>query len=194
MKKYLLGLALTVTAFCAQGQFVYDQQSTPNDSGGGAIAANFHTNDSIGQSFTPILPSVDFIRLFFSDASGNTGAEVYLNLWSGSIGTGTLLDSTTPLFLPTGFNNFTNFIFQNPVTLTPNTTYFFQPVVQPGSDLLNIGLTTGTAYPNGTAYFQGVPNTSLDLWFREGEIVPEPSVISLILLGAVGLSIRRRKS
>ena len=192
--QFSIQLALILAACCCvRGQgFIYDQQSTTTDSGGQSGAVNFHTADSIGQSFVPSLSSVGFIRLSLADLGG-AGATVYVNLWAGSIDTGTLLGSTGPIFLPAGYNNPVDFNFTGAVSVTSGSTYFFQPVVQTGSDLLNLGITSGT-YPNGTVYFQGVANSNIDLWFREGITVPEPSVSLLGLTGSVALYFYRRKN
>jgi hypothetical protein len=69
--------------------------------------------------------------------SGNgSGARVYVNLRSDSI-TGTILATTASVFMPDGFGTganrgYTNFFFSTSVSLTPGTTYYFQPVVQSG--------------------------------------------------------------
>ena len=197
MKKPLIQILLMLAGGAALGQgFIYDQQSATSDSGGQSGAINFYTNDVMGQAFVPSLSSVGFVRLSLADlgfGSGAVGATVYMNLWADSIGTGTLLDSTAPIYLPVGFNNYVNFIFSTPATVTPGTTYFFQPVSQTG-DLLNLGIAAGYAYESGYAIFDGVASPYQNLWFREGVVsVPEPSTALLALLGAAGLYFRKRK-
>jgi hypothetical protein len=51
-------------------------------------------------------------------------------------------------------------------------------------------------YPGGTAYTFGQPNPAgVDFWFREGYVVPEPSVAWLGLVGGMAaVWLRRRKS
>jgi hypothetical protein len=143
----------------------------------------------MGQSFTPTLSSIGFVQLNFNDVhSGNSlGATVYVNLWSGSVSNGILLSSTDPVFMPDGvFRYVTNMFFSTAVTLTPGTTYYLQPFVQPGSDAWGLIDSTAFNYPGGTMYVNGAPDpNNQDLWFREGVIdVPEPSSATMILLGS----------
>lgn len=131
-----------------------------------------------------------------SDQTFNgVGATVLVNVWSGSIGSGTQIGSTTPVFIPHGFFNYINFFFSSPVTLAPGTTYYFQPFVQSGDSDQNMttGVTAGFSYANGSAYYNGVANNT-DLLFREGIVVPEPSTILLSFLGLAGFALQRRKN
>jgi hypothetical protein len=178
-----LSLALSVAG---QGTFIYDQQSADETAGGGA-GVGIQAYQPTGQSFTPAITTVGFIRLQLADANyGNgSGATVYVNLRSNSI-TGPIMGSTDPVFMPDGFGigngnrGYTNFFFSTAVSVIPGTTYYFQPVVQSGNDLVIIGYNYG--YSGGTAFFQGVANPNSDLWFREGiYVVPEPSSLSLVI-------------
>ncbi len=192
MKTNLVGwssiafLAFSI-CICANGQgtFIYDQQSATETTGGGS-AVTIQSNQPIGQSFTPSFPFVGFIRLdlFDGSPSNNLGATLYVNLRSGSI-TGTVLGSSGSVSLPDGLGRFgtpayIDFYFFNPISVSPGTPYYFQPVVQSGDTW---GLVSyHYNYPGGTAYSQGNPFLSDDLWFREG-VVPEPSSIALLSLG-----------
>jgi hypothetical protein len=193
---------LKVLSFCGalscsalargQGIFVYDQQSVTNDSAGGEGAPIIQSSQPIGQSFTPTLSSVGFIRLFVGDSAFNgLGATMYVNLRADSI-TGPILGSTDPVFMRDGFAGRTNFLFGSPVAVTPNVTYFFEPVVQSG-DLWGIVDDPNYHYAGGTAFGFGQPQPPFDLWFREGIIIPEPCGVSLILLAAGILVGRHRK-
>ncbi len=131
------------------------------------------SNQPLGQSFTPSLSSVGFIRLFLIDGVRNNGlgATVYVNLREDCI-TGPVLGLSGPVFMPDNFGigsgGYTNFFFSSPVPVTPGATYYLQP--------------------NGAA----VPFD--DLWFREGVFVPEPSWALLILVGGgVFVYARRRR-
>jgi hypothetical protein len=196
MKIYLFSIQLSLTlaaCCCAQGQgFVYDQQSATSDSGGNSVTATIQSNEPIGQSFTPSLSSVGFIRLFLFDAvfPNPAGATVFVNLWSGSID-GTLIASADPVFIAPGFDSYENFFFSTSATVNPGTTYYFQLVVQSG-DTTRTGIVS-SGYTNGTAFFGGVASMTEDLWFREGVVVPEPSSILLSFLGLAGLYLRGRK-
>ena len=176
------------TSLC-QGTFVYDQQSADETAGG--VGAVINSNQPIGQSFTPTLSSVGFIRLFLSDSSLNgVGASVYVNLRQGSI-TGPILASTDPVSMPDSFSGHPDFLFSTPVSVTPGTTYFFQPVLQAGDSTWSI-VGYNYNYDGGTAFIQGNPNIGSDVWFREGIIIPEPSGVWLILLG-IGIFVWRRR-
>jgi len=187
---FFTGLVCSKAAL-SQGTFVYDQQLVTNDTSGGEFSAAIQTNQPIGQSFTPTLSSVGFVRLFLGDSSRNgIGANVLVNLRSDSL-QGPILASTDPVFMPDGFSGRADFLFLNEVSVIPGTTYFIQPVVQSG-DAWNIFLDINYKYPGGTAFFSGVADPSFDLWFREGIIVPEPASGSLILL-AIGIFVWRKR-
>jgi hypothetical protein len=182
-----------ILAACGQGTFVYDQQSVTNDTKGGEGVPTIQLSQPIGQSFTPTLSTVGFIRLFLIDTTFNgLGADVNVNLRSDSI-TGPIVGSTVPVFMPDGFGGRTNFFFATPVPVTPGATYFFEPVVQSG-DLWGIVDDPNYHYDGGTAFGFGVPQPPFDLWFREGIIIPEPSTSALILVGIGGLGYVFRRS
>ena len=171
-------------AASAQGTvtFVYDQQSATESSSGGS-ATTIQTHQPIGQSFTPTLSSVGFVRLFTGDRTNNNGigATLSVNLMSGSI-TGPVLGSTAAVGLQDSFVGYTDFVFATPVDVTPGTLYFFQPIVQSGDTWAIINY--NYSYPNGTAFANGVASPGFDMWFREGIIIPEPSSAWLALAGA----------
>ena len=195
MKTYLFALqtALMLSALAAHGQgtLIYDQQSATNRD----ISAGFVLQaQPEGMSFTPALASVGFVQFEFLDdyAGGGVGATLYVNLLAGSI-SGTVLDSTAPVFMPYGFYfGITNFFFATSVAVTPGTTYYLQPVLQSGDSTCYIigGLYN---YPGGTSFFDGAPDPDgYDLWFREGVLVPEPASSLLVLLGIAAIWAARR--
>lgn len=190
------GLALCLLSLPSPGQstFIYDQQSSDERfSGGGPLGITPY--QPIGQSFTPALSSVDFVRFELLDGSpGNgRGSTIYVNLRTDAV-TGPVLSSTTPVVLPDGLggptNAFVTFFFATPVAVTPGVMYYFQPIVQSGEDFL-IYDSYQHLYPGGASYYLGQPSTG-DLWFREG-IIPEPSaaVLTIVCVGAF-LCLRRR--
>jgi hypothetical protein len=189
---YLLLMVMVVSAY-GQGTLIYDQSSATNPVGGAGYP--IQADQPMGQSFTPNLSSVGFVMLEFLDFPANGSSMAYVNLWVGAIGTGTLLSSTAPVFIPQGaFNYVTNFFFSTPVAVNPGTTYYLQPEIQSGdvNGLCVIGAQVFN-YPGGTAYFDGSPDiNNSDLWFREGVIdVPEPASPMLLFLG-IGLYLYAR--
>jgi len=194
-----LAMSLLASFANAQGTFLYDQQSA-TDANPALSGAFIESEQPIGQSFTPTFSSVGFVQLRLSDATfGNgLGATVYVNLWADSLGGGTLLGSTDPVSIPDSSSPLliTTFRYSTPVAVTPDTTYYFQPtVVQDGGEVDGIIWGDRYNYSGGTSYFFGAPTpeSSYDLWFREGIVVPEPSVASLALLGGLVAACRRRK-
>jgi hypothetical protein len=182
-----LALALTTLAALGQGTFIYDQQSATSYAISGG--APFGVEQPFGQSFVPALSSVGFVQFEFNyDLFAHLGATVYVNLWAGSLATGTLLSSTEPVFMPDGFElGITNFFFAVPVPVTPGTTYYLQPVVQSGDNNWDI-IGGNFPYPSGTLFINGQPDVNgFKLWFREGTYVPEPSCALLFALAAATL-------
>jgi hypothetical protein len=173
----------------AQGTFFYDQQSSTNETplGYGAGPEIHNLLPYTGQSFTPGLPGIDFIRLKFADGGG--GATMYLNLRAGSI-SGTILGSTAPVAMPIGFNTTANFFFPQTIALSPGTTYYFDLVLVSAQNW-HVDV-EGFNYSGGEAFANGNPWPGGDYWFREGLYnIPEPSSLALLAVaGAIALSRR----
>jgi hypothetical protein len=190
----ILTTILLMASFAnGQGAFIYDQQSSTNEtfvSGGAWI----QQEAPYGQSFTTTFSTIDFIRLSLSDLNpnNNLGATLFLNLRTNSIN-GSILATTPMISLTNGFSGFVNFIFNSSVVITPGATYAFEIAVQSGSD--SWAASAGEYnYPGGIVYANGVPASGSDLWFREGLItVPEPSSALLVLLGSGVMLWRSRK-
>src|SRR6187549_2747353 len=73
----------------AQGTFIYDQQSS-DERKLGEQTIGISSSQPIGQSFTPALSSVGFVRLYLADPFAvGTGAVVAVNIRTSSI-TGTI--------------------------------------------------------------------------------------------------------
>jgi xanthosine utilization system XapX-like protein len=189
----------------AQG-FVYDQQSATN--GVSPFANNvdglYIQTEPLTQSFIPTLLSIGFLQLEFEDVpnNGNSGATVYVNLWTGSpnVNSATLLGSTTPVFMPDGFVNsglgvagITNFYFSAAIVLTAGQTYYLQPVVQSGDNPWAV-VTIGNTYPNGQLFASGA-GFNTDMWFREGVMAaPEPATLALVGFGGILVYTFKRRS
>jgi hypothetical protein len=187
-------IGLAARSLHAQATFIYDQQSSADEFipyfGGGPTMQQIPT--PWGQSFTPALSGVDFIRLKLDDdRPGNgIGATIYLNLRSDSM-TGTILGTTASISMLDGFRGNPTFFFPATVPVTPGTTYYLEPITGPGSDFSDI-IVDSFNYPGGSYIRGGLPVLYSDLWFREGlYIVPEPSSALLLLLGATGLACSR---
>jgi MYXO-CTERM domain-containing protein len=196
MKTILIAFALLAAANCfGQGTiFLYDQQSSTNEGsppyGAGSTIQNLLP--STGQSFTPGLSGIDFIRLMFDDGNiyDGQGATIFLNLRSDSI-TGTILGTTAPMTMPNGFTGTENFFFPNTISMTPGITYYFELVLVSGGTW-NV-MDEPHTYPGGTAFVHGQPDGATDYWFREGILVPEPSAALLGMLGFGVLALVRRQ-
>ena len=190
---------LIVSSAHGQGTFVYDQQSITNDSVGGESSPAFQLNEPLGQSFTPSLSGIGFVRMIVFDARPNNGAGAILsvNLRQDSL-TGLVLASATPVVLPDNFGRGTrglvDFLFPSSPVLTPGTTYYLEPFVQFG-DLWQTVYDAHFGYSGGTGFFQGIPAPDYDMWFREGIIIPEPTSVWLLLTGtALLLHLQRNRN
>src|SRR5438876_9222847 len=103
-------VAMCATAHCqAQGTFIYDQQSSTNEHSLPDLYTLITQNQPIGQSFTPGLQSVRFVKLWISDATGLEGT-LYVNLRGDSI-TGAVLSASAPVMLPSNFGGPVTFLF-----------------------------------------------------------------------------------
>ncbi|HWW03043.1 MAG TPA: PEP-CTERM sorting domain-containing protein [Candidatus Acidoferrum sp.] len=188
-------LALATICSYGQGTFIYDQQDSTSEGsppyGSGPSIQSLLP--STGQSFTPSLSGIDFIRLIFDDGdpTDGLGASISLNLRSTSIA-GPILGTTATVNMPNGFSGTANFFFQNTIPLSSGTTYYFDLNFQTGGPW-NVDAGSYT-YAGGTAYRNGQVSPGGNYWFREGLVVPEPSSAALLLLGgAAFISLRRPK-
>jgi hypothetical protein len=173
----ILAVSLSCAGFTsAQGTLVYDQQSTGLVEG--SIALN---RTPFGQSFTPTLDSIGFVDLQLQ--TGTFSSTVAVNLRSDSI-TGAILGTSASVTVPSGStgNAMYEFLFSSPVSLTPGTQYYLEPVVVSGGNSgLNISF---VEYTGGDAIYDGVVHTDRDFWFQEGIVVPEPSLSALFAAGS----------
>src|SRR5688572_19543107 len=120
MKPHLRKHSVATVAICvlwvsasAQGTYVYDQQSS-TEAYLGEAAVVIQSSQPIGQSFTPSLSGVGFIRLYLVDATANgLGATVFLNLRTESI-TGPVLGFTSSVSMPDSFAGSVDFFFSTP--------------------------------------------------------------------------------
>jgi hypothetical protein len=143
---------------------------------------------SIAQSFTPLLPSVDFIQvdiyLLTSDPQ-----TFYFNLRANDPNS-PIFASTVPVVLSNRSNKKELFYFPNSVSLIPGNVYFFEPV-DASNGRMSIGYLSPSGYTRGDLWSNGGKDPDADLWFREGVIVPEPSAAILVGLGGLILLFRQ---
>ena len=203
LHRIVLQAALMLVSACAWGQstFIYDQQSSTDDTVdqfyGGTIMQDLPP--PWGQSFTPSLAAVGFVRLMLNDGDlfDGRGATVYVNLRSGI--TGPILGSTAPVHMPNAFRGVPNFFFANPVPVTPGVTYYLEPILQSGPpangtwNIVGAASTDDGGYSGGSAYSGGNLHPPIERWFREGIVVPEPSAGLLLLVGS-GLYVYVRRT
>ena len=185
-----LGTALSALA---QGTFLYDQQSSTDETPlpygtGGSLQGS---SPGAGQSFTPGLPAIDFVKFMLVDVNPTDGfgTTIYVNLRSSSIA-GPIVSTTQPVTTPDGFHGPQTFLFPAGVQLTPTTQYFLEVVPQSGGPMNIFG--TSYNYSGGEAFANGIARPGTDLWFREGTVVPEPTSGALVVLAGLAAGVRRR--
>jgi hypothetical protein len=194
--KFFLQLAFLLAALCAAGQGTTlrcDQQSS-SDETLPATGASSLWDFASGQSFTPALPFVDFVKFMFQDANPNDGlgVSVYVTLRSDAIN-GTIIGTTAPVSVPNAFAGPATFLFPTQVQVTPGAAYYFNVVPQSGGPFSIFGGASYN-YPAGTAFVGTHPDPTAYLWFHEGLVVPEPSSTALLLLGGAAFACLRCKT
>ena len=195
LKSQIVTATVALAALTSEGQgtFVFDQQSSM-DEGIPAFGSGPTIQQLLapyGQSFTPTLTSMGFIRLNLNDHNpGNgLGATLQVNIIRDSI-SGAVISSSTPQVLADSAAGPVTFTFPTPVALTPGILYYFRPIVLSG-DAWGVEVSEFN-YPGGMSFFGGQPLPGGDYWFREGVIVPEPSSVVLILVGIAWVGVNRR--
>ncbi len=171
----------------------------------------FNTSDSgnlpLGQSFTPTLGSVDFVKLYLQDAGSDVGpgTSFEITIRAGTIG-GTILGASNVVSVPDNLNlgiglyadfTTTRFDFAASVALTPGQLYVIDVIQLPPivTGNLNFGAGGGplnnSTYAGGTAIVNGVALPNFDFAFQEGVVnaVPEPASIAQCVLGFAGLGL-----
>jgi hypothetical protein len=145
-----------------------------------------------GQSFSPTLAAIDYVRLNLNDPYPNSpthngGATLSLTLRAESM-FGPVLGTTSPVFLADDTAAIVPFLFPQTIALAPGTTYYLELILQP-SDNWGI-LSAEYNYAGGSGFWGGVAGAD-DFWFQEGVVIPEPSAVLLALAGGVAFWFRR---
>jgi hypothetical protein len=174
--------ALATLRLFGQGTLLVDQQSFDL-----ATATGSAPIFGIGQSFTPVFASIDFVQFSVADFPGSS---LFVNLRQNSM-SGPIIGTTDTQSVPLDPRVPTTFLFSSTVSLAPGTQYFFEPVVVVNASQIGITISpTANPYPGGTA-LHGNTVAPYDLWFAEGVVVPEPSTWALLGLGGVALFVAR---
>jgi hypothetical protein len=145
---------------------------------------------SFAQSFTPLLPSIDFIQVSLVVEQTNA-LTFYFNLREGGPNS-PIFASTVPAVLSNRGTEKKTFYFPNSVPLILGNIYFFEPV-DASKGLMNINYLSPSSYTRGDLWSNGVKDPDADLWFREGVIVPEPSALLLVNFGGLILLLVRHQ-
>jgi PEP-CTERM motif len=152
----------------------------------------------IGESFTPTLNGIQWGAIAMQDFS-TTGSGVFdLELFQGVGAGGPLLATSASTDLPPGFGipgpgAYAYFYFGNEVALTAGTPYTL--ILNQLSGDLFVVLAASVSQDGNQAILGGQPQTNLNLTFGEGIFsVPEPSTLTLLGTGVVGLVFAARRS
>jgi hypothetical protein len=194
-------LALTQAPAVTAATLIADQQNTLQ-----VTLAGFTTQQVIGQSFVPVLPSMNAVELLINDQSPGFGGPVdtFVNIRSGTIG-GLILGASQTVAFPDlalpSLPQVTQFLFSAPIALVPGSTYWIE-FVAPDTSQSNLGVFASAfnldAYPAGTAFADTfTPDLApVDLWFRQGTVavVPVPAALPMAVSGLMlmGACARRR--
>jgi hypothetical protein len=176
---------LACMAATVHGQnLLFDQISSPYlQTPFGTPALNFN----LSQSFTPGLSGVGFVEL--QTVTYPEGGSSLSRVWLRQDGVdGPRLASTEPLLVEDNGLAIRTYFFPENISVTPGTKYWLEfelmSITGPAVDL-SVQEVSPSSYTAGDMYFRG-PQPDIDLWFREGMVIPEPKVVHMLVLGALG--------
>ncbi len=171
---------------------IVDQSQTEVD-----VVIGIPEVDTMWQTFTPELSAVDFVELQMFDSSLDTnGGSLFLRIREDTID-GDILGTSPVTFLEDCFQfpegpgcgmiatdlAPVRFEFLESVLVNPGQTYLIE-IVFDGGDSLGVAFAADN-YAGGVGFVEGFDQFDLDLTFREGIVVPEPS--TALLFGVVCL-------
>jgi len=199
--KRIYAIVSLLVAPLLHGQLLVDQQALP---GTVAISQPLSVGTVAGQSFVPTFSTMNYWRFnsWFPIFEPRT-ISVTLSLHSGTDASSPALaqsgmfqiESTTEIQFPTLFYYYMPAIEWNlaeAVSLIPQTTYtVFMEAISGDSVLLAAYL---DVYSNGNFIFNGESFAAQSLAFTQGQVIPEPSVVALLLIGLAILINKRYRT
>lgn len=141
-----------------------DQSHTPEIFGQWSIGALA----PVGQEFVPAFPLLDVVAFWIDHGSVGTEqpADVFVRVRAGTID-GTLLGRSGTVRVEEGLFAPVEFVFAEPVALTPGAVHVLEICVEPGGGNPLVGGSFDEDYPLGRAILEGTPFAA-DYWFRTG--------------------------
>ena len=180
-------LWLSVSHARGQGSLVVDQASGSAEES--VVNALRIPEGQEVQSFTPSFNAVGFVQLRSLLTFPPGTVTVAVNLRQGAYD-GPIISSTDPLVI-IEFAGVGTFYFPGNIPVTAGQMYFFEPVLKSAGSV-DVGFKDPSSYLGGNLWGNGVISQTGDLWFREGILVPEPSIFALLGLGG-GIAFMLRK-
>jgi len=158
------------------------------------------TNAPFMQSFVPALSQIGFVEValrYWGLAKPSASETLAISLRPDS-SISPIIASSLPLSFTyeSRYEAFVvEFVFPDPVNITPGQKYFLEVAHLSGQDLMTAGEVPGS-YPLGEFVILGRVAPGHALWFREGVVIPEPGTVGLLVLGTALLfcSARRGRS
>ena len=162
----------------------------------------------LGQVFVPEHGSMGFVELILNYESPlfrpGDSQTLLVSVHAGNSMEGPLVANSQPLSFNRSIDpqdpGFVEFAFPERVPLKPGMPYTLDVSYVAGDDILTLAIIPGgdhDTYPPGWMYMAGNPppgtSWSVDLWFRTGTVIPEPSSAALLMVGGALLVAGRRR-
>jgi hypothetical protein len=183
-------------AIAARGQgLLIDQANTPVPPSFGFRywALSYPGAAPIGQEFVPSFESLDFVDLMLYGGGGISTGTFAVSVHADNI-TAPILATSLPATRDDGLERVTHFEFGATVPLTAGKLYVIE-LSQLAVDSREWAVAdTGGGYDSGRMLWGGSPPIQGgDLWFREGTVVPEPTVVALFAAGIAIVCLFRKR-